>query len=90
MDLKLFATIFLSVFLAELGDKTQLATLLFAADKQSGKWMVFLAASSALIVATAVGVLAGSFLSHYINEKYLHYVAGVGFIVIGVWTLWRA
>lgn len=90
MDLKLFATIFLSVFLAELGDKTQLATLLFAADKQSGKWMVFFAASSALIVATAIGVLAGSFLSHYINEKYLHYIAGVGFIVIGVWTLWRA
>lgn len=90
MDWKIFLTIFISVFIAELGDKTQLATMLFAADKEVSKYTVFLAASAALIVASAVGVLAGSLLSEYINEKYLHYIAGVGFIVIGVVTLYKA
>ncbi|TBR40959.1 TMEM165/GDT1 family protein [Marinomonas agarivorans] len=90
MDWKIFLTIFLSVFIAELGDKTQLATMLFAAEKEVSKYTVFLAASTALIVATAIGVLAGSLLSEYINEKYLHYLAGVGFILIGVFTLYRA
>lgn len=90
MDWKIFLTIFISVFLAELGDKTQLATMLFAAEKEVSKYMVFFAASAALIVATAVGVLAGSLLSEYINEKYLHYVAGAGFILIGAITLYKA
>jgi len=90
MDWKIFLTIFVSVFIAELGDKTQLATMLFAADKDVSKYTVFFAASAALIVATAVGVLAGSFLSEYINEKYLHYIAGVGFIAIGIFTLYKA
>jgi putative Ca2+/H+ antiporter (TMEM165/GDT1 family) len=85
-----FLTIFASVFIAELGDKTQLATMLFAADKEVSKYTVFFAASAALIVASAVGVLAGSLLAKYINEKYLHYVAGVGFIGIGVFTLYNA
>lgn len=90
MDWKIFLTIFASVFLAELGDKTQLATMLFAADKEVSKYTVFFAASAALIIATALGVLAGSVLSSYINEKYLHYAAGAGFIAIGVFTLYRA
>jgi putative Ca2+/H+ antiporter (TMEM165/GDT1 family) len=54
------------------------------------KYTVFFAASAALIVASAIGVLAGSLLAEYINEKYLHYAAGVGFIVIGVFTLYNA
>lgn len=90
MDWKIFLTIFASVFIAELGDKTQLATMLFAADKEVSKYIVFLAASAALIVATAIGVLAGSLLSEVINEKYLHYLAGTGFIVIGAFTLYSA
>jgi putative Ca2+/H+ antiporter (TMEM165/GDT1 family) len=89
MDWKIFVTIFASVFIAELGDKTQLATMLFAADKDVSKFTVFIAASFALIVATALGVLAGSLLSSYINEEYLHYIAGFGFIVIGVYTLYH-
>jgi len=76
-----------TVFIAELGDKTQLATMLFAADKEVNKLTVFLAASLALILASAIGVLAGSVLSEYINEKYLHYIAGAGFIIIGGYTL---
>ena len=90
MDWKIFTTIFIAVFIAELGDKTQLATMLFATDKEVSKYLVFMAASAALIVASAIGVLAGSLFSEFINEKYLHYVAGVGFIAIGAFTLYNA
>jgi putative Ca2+/H+ antiporter (TMEM165/GDT1 family) len=90
MNWTIFLTIFVSVFIAELGDKTQLATMLFASDKEVSKYTVFFAASAALIVASAFGVLAGSLLAEYVNEKYMHYVAGVGFIGIGVFTLYNA
>ncbi|HJO10675.1 MAG: TMEM165/GDT1 family protein [Gammaproteobacteria bacterium] len=90
MDLKVFLLIFVSVFIAELGDKTQIATMLFAADREVGKYTVFFAASAALVVASALGVLAGTLLSEYINEKYLQYIAGLGFIAIGSYTLYSA
>jgi len=90
MDWRVFGLVFVSVFVAELGDKTQLATMLFATDKEISKLTIFIAASAALIVASGLGVLAGSLLSEYINEKYLHYIAGVGFIAIGAFTLVRA
>ena len=90
MELKVFFTVFAAVFIAELGDKTQLATMLFAADKEVSKWTVFWGASAALIVATAIGVIAGTLLSEFINEKYLNYLAGAGFILIGALTLVRA
>jgi putative Ca2+/H+ antiporter (TMEM165/GDT1 family) len=90
MDLKVLSTVFASVFIAELGDKTQLATMLFASDKDISKLTVFLAASLALIATSAIGVLAGSVISHYVSEKQLHYLAGMGFIAIGLWTLFKA
>ena len=90
MDYRVLITVFSVVFLAELGDKTQLATILFATDKDVSKWTVFLGASLALVMASAIGVLAGSFFSNYISEKLLHYIAGLGFIGIGLWTLLRA
>ncbi|TMB71557.1 MAG: TMEM165/GDT1 family protein [Deltaproteobacteria bacterium] len=90
MDWKLLSTVFTSVFIAELGDKTQLATMLFASDKQISKITVFAGASLALVVASAIGVLAGGVLSNYVSEKHLHYLAGIGFIAIGVWTLLKA
>ena len=90
MDIRIFATVFITVFIAELGDKTQLATFLFAADKEVSKFTVFFGASLALIVASGIGVLAGGLVSEYVNEKYLNYVAGSGFILIGLWTLVRA
>lgn len=89
MDLKIFITIFTTVFIAELGDKTQLATMLFATDREVSKLTVFLAASLALIVASAIGVMAGSLLSEYINEKILHYIAGAGFVIIGAYTIYN-
>jgi putative Ca2+/H+ antiporter (TMEM165/GDT1 family) len=90
MDWKILATVFVSVFIAEMGDKTQLATMLFAADKEVSKWTVFLAASAALVATSAIGVLVGSVMSSYVNEKYLHYAAGAGFVIIGLWTIWKA
>ncbi len=90
MEYKVLLTVFIAVFIAELGDKTQLATMLFAADKEVSKLTVFIGASLALIVASGIGVMAGSILSEYINEKHLNYVAGVGFVCIGFWTLYKA
>ena len=90
MDWKLLATVFASVFVAELGDKTQLATMLFAAKAEVSKWHVFLAASVALVVSTAIGVVAGQLLTTVISEKVLRWIAGIGFVAIGLWTLMRA
>ena len=90
MDLRILATVFASVFIAELGDKTQLATMLFASDKDTNKLTVFAGASLALIVTSAIGVLDGSAISQYMSAKTLSYLAGIGFIVIGIWTLWKA
>ena len=90
MEYKVLLTVFTAVFIAELGDKTQLATMLFASDKDVSKWTVFFGASLALILASAIGVYAGSVISQYISEKQLHYIAGAGFIIIGLWTLLKA
>lgn len=89
MDWKILATVFATVFVAELGDKTQLATLLFAADKDVSKWIVFAGASLALIATSALGVLGGALISQHVSERALHLVAGVGFIAIGIWTITR-
>ena len=89
MDWKIFATVFATIFIAELGDKTQLATLLYAADKDVNKLLVFAAASLALVMTSALGVLGGSIVPHYVSERSLNVVAGVGFIAIGVWILAR-
>ncbi len=89
MDLKVFGIVFVTVFIAELGDKTQLATMLFAADKDVSKWTVFAGASLALVVAAGIGVLAGTLISNYVSERQLSVIAGLGFIAIGVWSLLR-
>ncbi len=83
-----FFAIFFSVFLAELGDKTQLATLLFAADPQRPPFLVFLAAASALLAATALAVIAGGLFERYLALLPLKAIAGAGFIAIGVWSLY--
>ena len=90
MELKVFLTVFGTVFLAELGDKTQLATLLFAGRNAGSRLTVFIAAALALTVAAGIAVLAGSFLAGKISQKYLSWAAGAGFILIGIWTIVRA
>ena len=87
MDPKLFATVFASVFIAELGDKTQLATLLYASDAERSKVTVFAASASALVLTSALGVLAGSLVGQYVSPKLVRWVAGFGFIAVGVWVL---
>jgi putative Ca2+/H+ antiporter (TMEM165/GDT1 family) len=90
MDFKLLATVFATVFLAELGDKTQVATLLFAADASVSRITVFLGASMALVLSSALGVAAGGLVAEYVDPRYLSYAAGIGFIAIGAWTIWQA
>lgn len=87
MDWKVMLTIFIGVFVAELGDKTQLATLLFSTGTGHNRWLIFLAASAALIASTAIAVGFGHLLSQYVTQKQLSLVAGLGFIVIGIWML---
>ena len=87
MDLRLFATVFSTIFIAELGDKTQLATLLYASDSAHAKLTVFAAAAAALVVTSGVAVLAGGIISEYVSPKIIRGVAGLGFIAVGVWVL---
>ncbi len=81
------AAIFAAVFLAELGDKTQLATLLFASDRDQSPVLVFFAASAALVVATGLAVLIGSQGARYLEMVPLKLIAGIGFLVIGGWSI---
>ena len=87
MDFKALLAVFATVFMAELGDKTQLATVLFAADARHSPWLIFVAASAALVCAAGLGVLAGGWLSRHLDTRMLSIVAGIGFIVIGAWTV---
>jgi putative Ca2+/H+ antiporter (TMEM165/GDT1 family) len=88
MDMKIFAAAFVSIFLAELGDKTQLATLLLASDREVNKVGLFVAASSALVLATFIAVVVGSFVSRWVSPQIIKVIAGIGFIAIGIWILW--
>ena len=90
MDLKVLFVVFGTVFLAELGDKTQLATVLFASKPSVSLVTVFVGASLALILSSLIAVAAGSVISQYVDPRYLSYIAGAGFIVIGIWTIVQA
>ncbi|MBI4524170.1 MAG: TMEM165/GDT1 family protein [Deltaproteobacteria bacterium] len=79
--------VFFSVFLAELGDKTQLATLLFATDGKMGRLGVFFAASGALVFSSLLAVLFGAQIARYISPVALKIAAGSGFILIGIWMV---
>ena len=82
MDWKLLASTFAAIFLAELGDKTQLATLSLAAGGNS-RWAVFLGAALALVATTAVAVLAGDALQRLVSPTWVRRAAGVMFIILG-------
>ena len=83
----LFFTVFASVFLAELGDKTQIATLLFSADGDKNRLIVFFGAAAALTASTALAVLLGRWAETWLSALPLNFLAGVGFILIGLWTI---
>ena len=83
---KVALTTFATVFLAELGDKTQLATMLLVSQGKSPV-AVFLGSASALVVSSLVGVLAGGLIAKYIPEIWVRIAAGSGFIILGVLLL---
>jgi len=92
-DVYKLLAVFGTVFLAELGDKTQLATVLFAAEGKQNPVLVFIAAAGALCLSTAIAVFIGSMGAEYLKRVPLNLIAGLGFLALGVWTLigyWRA
>ena len=81
--------IFVTVFLAELGDKTQLATLLFATDPTLNRWGVLAGAAGALLLSTVVAVVVGTWAAAWVPTRQLYVAAALGFIAIGGWMLLR-
>ena len=86
MDLRVMLTTFGIIFLAEMGDKTQLAAMTVAADSKK-PWAVFIGASLALVAVSALGVLVGSVVGDYVPLVWVKRVAATAFIVIGVLML---
>lgn len=86
MDLKTLLTTFGIIFLAELGDKTQLATFAFAAETKS-RLAVFLGSASALVLTSFLAVIFGSIASRFVSANYVRIGAAVLFIVLGFWML---
>ena len=82
-----FAIMFFTVFMAELGDKTQLSTLLFASERKTSALFVFAASASALVLASAIGVLAGTMGARYLGMVPLKLIAGLGFMILGAITV---
>ncbi len=90
MSWKLFLSTFILIFLAELGDKTQLAAMARTASSGGAKWTVFVAASTALVLSTLVAVLFGHVLTKFVPEQTLKLAAGGLFILFGILILWQA
>lgn len=80
-------TMFLTILIAELGDKTQIATLLFAAERKDQAVAVFIASASALVLGAAISVVLGAYGGRWLEHVPLKLLAGIGFIVIGAWSL---
>ena len=86
MNWKHFLTVFITIFLAELGDKTQLATLIFAAQSRR-VWTVFLGSALALITSSLIGAFLGAYISSYLSPKWIKLIGGSIFIIIGILML---
>jgi putative Ca2+/H+ antiporter (TMEM165/GDT1 family) len=86
MDLKLLFTTFATIFLAELGDKTQLATLAFSAEGKS-RLAVFIGSAGALVLTSLLGVIFGAAIAKVIPPNYIKIGAGVLFVILGLWML---
>ncbi len=87
MDLKLFISTFLLIFLAELGDKTQLTAMARAAGTDGAKWTVFAAAGSALLLSTLLAITFGRFLSRVVPDHVVRILAGLLFLLFGIMLL---
>lgn len=84
-----FFAVFLAVLLAELGDKTQIATLLFSISSKLSPFYVFLASAAALVLSSAIAVLAGTFAKTYLQQIPLKLISGIIFILMGGWTIYE-
>ena len=84
MDWKIFFGAFTALFLAEMGDKTQLAVITMSASSER-PLSVFLGAALSLVFVTALGVLFGRGAAHLIPHALLHRIAGTAFIAVGLW-----
>ncbi len=82
-----FLIMFATIFVAELGDKTQLATLLFSAERKSPAMAVFLASASALVLGTALAVTLGAVAGKFLDHVPVKLIAGIGFIAIGLFAV---
>jgi putative Ca2+/H+ antiporter (TMEM165/GDT1 family) len=78
---------FLTIFVAELGDKTQIATMLYAAEQKGSPLPVFLASAGALVLGSAISVAVGAYGGRWLQHLPLKLLAGIGFVVIGLWSL---
>ena len=78
---------FIAIFLAEFGDKTQLATLLFASERKMPPWGVFAASGGALLLSAAIATFLGTVAGRYMTMVPMKLIAGIGFILIGAWTV---
>lgn len=87
IESKIFVSTFITIFLAELGDKTQLTTLLMSAESQA-PWIVFLGAGAALVTTSLIGVLVGRWLSNRVSEAVLEKSVGTLLIGISLWLVW--
>jgi len=83
MDWKLLASTFAAIFVAELGDKTQLATLSLSSGSTS-RWTIFAGAALALVCTSALGVLGGDIVAKFVSPVWIRRIAGVVFIVMGL------
>jgi len=86
MDLKVMLTTFGMIFLAELGDKTQLATFSFAAESKS-RLSVFLGSAGALVLTSLLAVVFGSVVSGLVPANYIKVGAGALFVLLGLWMM---
>ena len=86
MDWKVVLSTFGMIFLAEVGDKTQLATMAFAAERHR-PLAVFLGAASALVFTSALAVAAGSVITRFVPARYIQWSAGALFVFVGLWML---
>jgi putative Ca2+/H+ antiporter (TMEM165/GDT1 family) len=80
-------TMFVTIFVAELGDKTQIATMLFASERKDAPFGVFAVSAGALVLGAAISVALGVYGGRWLQNVPLKLVAGIGFIVIGVWSV---
>lgn len=86
MDWKIFASTFITIFLAEMGDKTQFAALA-ASSQTKSTFSVLLAVVLALGLAGSLGVIFGKYLGTMLNPHFMKYISGTLFILVGLWIL---